>query len=113
MFSDQFSDQISDAHGRPVCRECLGETFRDDESGEDVCIKCGAVSRSSDSVLQVPASRAAIERSLSQMPNAPIMRNDLEAPTFVGSRDVDAKGRQLGKNYELRQLRRLNAIVSW
>lgn len=108
-----YSNRDLDAHGRPVCKECLGVTLRDEESGEDVCTKCGAVLRFSDSCLQVPASRVAIERSISYSSLPPVIHNDTEVPTIMGSRDVDAKGRHLGKNYELRQLRRLNAMVTW
>ena len=108
-----YSEQVADAHGRPVCRECLGQTLRDDESGEDVCMSCGTVVTSRESLLQVPASRAAIERELSRSTMTPILRNDLEIPTVLGSRDVDAKGRHLGRNSDFRQLRRLNTIVSW
>lgn len=111
-----YSDQVFDRHGRPACRECLGDTLNDQESGEDVCISCGAVVRSSvtsDSYLQLPASRIAMARELNRSPMASVMHSDLEMPTVVGQRNIDAKGRQIGENYELRQLRRLGAIVSW
>lgn len=108
-----YSEEVFDAHGRPVCRECLGETLRDDNTGENVCMSCGTVVSSRESVLQVPASRAAIEQSLSRSTMTPILHDDLEIPTVLGFRDVDAKGRRLGRNTELRQLRKLNAMVSW
>lgn len=108
-----YSDQVLDAHGRPACGECLGETLHDQESGEDVCVACGAVVKASDSFLQLPASRIAMARELNSNPMASVMRSDLEMPTVVGHRNIDAKGRQIGENYELRQLRRLGAIVSW
>jgi transcription initiation factor TFIIB len=108
-----YNDRLLEAHGRPSCKECLGETLHDDESGEDVCISCGAVASSSDSYLQLPASRMAMARELNRNPMAPVMHSDLEMPTVVGQRNIDAKGRQIGENYELRQLRKLGAIVSW
>ncbi len=108
-----FSDQVPNARGRPVCKECLGETLQDQESGEDVCTSCGAVAESPDWSPLVSISRPAIERSQSRSSLAPIIHDDLEIPTLVGGRDVDAKGRRLDKNYELRQLRRLGSIVSW
>jgi transcription initiation factor TFIIB len=108
-----YNDQVFGARGRPVCRECLGETLHDDDSGEDVCTMCGAVATSSDSYLQLPASRVAMARELNRNPMAPVMQSDLEMPTLVGHRNVDARGRQIDENYELRQLRKLGAIVSW
>jgi transcription initiation factor TFIIB len=108
-----YNDQVLDTHGRPTCRECLGETLHDEESGEDVCVSCGAVATSSNSYLQLPPSRVAMARELNRNPMASVMRSDLEMPTLVGNRNIDAKGRQIGENYELRQLRRLGAIVSW
>jgi transcription initiation factor TFIIB len=108
-----YGDQVFDARGRPVCRECLGETLRDQESGEDVCVSCGAVLGSSGSVLQVPASRIAMARELNRSPMTSVIHTDLELPTLIGSRNVDAKGRFIGQNYELKQLRKLGAIVSW
>ena len=108
-----YTDQIADSHGRPVCPECLGETLRDQECGEDVCTSCGAVLRSSDANLQVPASRIAIARELNRSSMASVMRSDLEMPTLVGPKNFDAKGRQIGQNYELRQLRKLGAMVAW
>jgi transcription initiation factor TFIIB len=107
------TDQATDSHGRPLCRECLGETLRDQESGEDVCVRCGAVSRSSELNLQVPSSRIAMARELNRGPMASVIRSDLELPTLVGSKNYDAKGRQIGQSYELRQLRKLGAMVSW
>ncbi len=111
-----YSDQVFEANGRPTCRECLGETLHDQESGEDVCVSCGAVVRSSeasDSYLQLPASRIAMARELNRSPMASVMHSDLELPTLVGHRNIDGRGRQIGENYELRQLRKLGAIVSW
>ena len=108
-----YRDQVLEAHGRPTCKECLGETLHDDESGEDVCIGCGAVASSSSSYLQLPASRVAMARELNRNPMAPVMHSDLEMPTVVGHRNIDAKGRQIGENYELRQLRKLGTMVSW
>jgi transcription initiation factor TFIIB len=52
-------------------------------------------------------------RELNRGPMASIMRTDLEMPTLVGSKNFDAKGRLIGQSYELRQLRKLGAIVSW
>ena len=111
MFSDQ--DQVYDVHGRPICKECLGETLRDPETGEDVCSSCGTVAGSSESVLQVPASRIAMARELNRDPATTVLHSDLEIPTLVGRGNFDAKGRQIGENYELRQLRKLGAMVSW
>jgi transcription initiation factor TFIIB len=107
-----FGEQLTDSRGRPICRECLGEMLRDDESGEDVCVSCGAVSSAPPSVLQLPASRVAMERALGSF-SSPLLRTDLEIPTVVGTRDIDARGRPLSNNYDLRQLRKLSERVSW
>jgi transcription initiation factor TFIIB len=54
-----------------------------------------------------------MESALSQSPMASVVRDDLDLPTVVGHGNVDAHGRPLGQSHELRQLRRLSAVVSW
>ena len=102
-----------DLPSKPVCKECLGQVLWDQESGEHVCTSCGAVTRSSEYDFLIPASRRAMESALSQTPMASVIHDDLELPTVVGHGNVDAHGRPLGQNHELRQLRRLSAVVSW
>jgi transcription initiation factor TFIIIB Brf1 subunit/transcription initiation factor TFIIB len=41
------------------------------------------------------------------------MAEDIGVSTVIGFRDVDASGRQLSQSRDLKQLRRLNTMVSW
>jgi len=106
-------DQVFDAGGRPVCSECRGKVLWDQEAGEHVCTSCGAVTRSPVVDFLIPASRKAMESALSQNPMASVIRDDIDLPTMVGQGNIDARGRLLGQSHELRQLRRLSAVVSW
>jgi transcription initiation factor TFIIB len=98
---------------KPVCNECNGQILWDQESGEHVCTGCGAVTRSAEFDFLIPPSRRAMESALSQNPMAAVVRDDLDLPTVVGHGNVDAHGRPLGQNHEMKQLRKLSAVVSW
>src|SRR5260370_8680661 len=102
-----------DLSTKPVCKECLGQILWDQESGEHVCTSCGAVTRSSEYDFLIPASRRAMESALSENPMASVIRDDLELPTVVGYENVDAHGRALGENHELRQLRNPTPVAPW
>jgi transcription initiation factor TFIIB len=95
------------------CKLCLGELIWDQDSGERICTSCGAVSPESQELFtQIRAVRdqgiSAEERQSSSSLTAGV-----GVSTIIGQRDVDATGRQISQNRELRQLRRLNTIVSW
>ena len=94
------------------CRQCLGELLWDQETSERVCTRCGAVSQSeADLFEQAAMARAPSEGSFHTA--AASMAEDIGVSTVIGFRDVDASGRQLGRSRELKQLRKLNTMVSW
>jgi transcription initiation factor TFIIB len=91
------------------CQHCLGELLWDQENSERVCTNCGAVSQHEADVFeQVAAAGAPSGRSATS-----IMAEDIGVSTTIGFKDIDAAGRQLGQSRDLKQLRRLNTMVSW
>ena len=97
---------------RGFCEHCLGELLWDQESGERVCTRCGAVSQyEHDLFAQATAARGvgdAGNRSASS-----VIAEDIGVSTTIGFRDVDASGRQLSQSRDLKQLRKLNTMVAW
>ncbi len=77
-----------------------------------MCTKCGAVSEGEHEVFDhsVVARRSGepFNRSTSS-----VLADDIGVSTVIGYRDVDASGKQLSQNRDLRQLRRLNTMVAW
>ena len=94
------------------CPYCLGELLWDQENSERVCTKCGAVSQTEADIFeQVAIARRSPEGQGHTASSA--MAEDIGVSTVIGFRDVDAGGRQLGQSRDLRQLRKLNTMVSW
>ena len=94
------------------CQHCLGELLWDQENSERVCTRCGAVSQSEADVFeQVMAARPQFDGLVHSPTSA--MAEDIGVSTTIGFKDIDAAGRQLGQTRDLKQLRRLNTIVSW
>ena len=94
------------------CQLCLGELLWDQESPERVCTKCGAVSQSEADVFEQAAiALAPSEGALHSAASS--MAEDIGVSTVIGFRDVDAAGKQLGLSRDLKQLRKLNTMVSW
>jgi transcription initiation factor TFIIB len=99
---------------RNFCAECLGDLFWDPDNGEQVCGKCGTVSPSApDLTAYVPQPRSRLESAAPVDPMKSIVERELNLSTLIDGNDVDARGKQLASNHELKQLRRLNTIVSW
>lgn len=97
---------------RGVCPHCLGELLWDQENSERVCTSCGAVSQSeADLFEQIAAVRGPAEGV--RRSAASSMAEDIGVSTTIGFKDVDAAGRQLGQSRDLKQLRKLNTMVSW
>ena len=97
---------------RGFCQHCLGELLWDQENSERVCTRCGAVSRNEADVFeQVLAARANSDGTIRT--SSSTMAEEIGVSTTIGFKDVDAAGRQLGQSRDLRQLRKLNTMVSW
>ncbi len=97
---------------RGFCQHCLGELLWDQENSERVCTKCGAVSQNEADVFeQIVAARSQPDGSVHS--HASSMAEEIGVSTTIGFKDVDAGGRQLGQSRDLRQLRKLNTMVSW
>jgi transcription initiation factor TFIIB len=94
------------------CLQCLGELLWDQESGEKVCTKCGAVSQTERDIFeQITMARGSPGAGTKTM--ASTMAEDIGVSTVIGYRDVDASGRQLSQGRDLKQLRKLDTMVSW
>ncbi len=98
--------------GRGLCEHCLGEMLWDEESGEKVCTRCGAVSRTENAFFELalaersPRGSAGGSRSLAVV-------EQVGVDTFIGAKDVDASGKRIGRSRDLQQLRKLNTMVAW
>ncbi len=98
--------------GKGLCAHCLGELLWDQESGEKVCTRCGAVSLaesgSYELALAEQSSRgpAGGSRSFTAIERVGV-------DTYIGAKDVDAGGKRIGRSRDLQQLRRLNTMVAW
>ena len=95
-----------------LCQLCLGELLWDQEASERVCTRCGAVSRNDVDVL----ARISMVRSMPEggrISASSAMAEEIGVSTTIGYKDVDASGRQLGRSRDMKQLRKLNTMVSW
>ena len=107
-------EQVASETRRNFCAECLSDLFWDPENGEQVCGKCGTVSPSTpDLTVYVPQSGSRQESAAPVDPMKSILERELNLSTLIDGSDIDARGKQLASNHELKQLRRLNTIVSW
>jgi transcription initiation factor TFIIB len=97
---------------RGFCEHCLGELLWDQESGERVCTKCGVVSQNEHELFD-QAVGARIPSDPGSRSTSNVIAEDIGVSTVIGFRDVDASGKQLSQNRDLKQLRRLNTMVSW
>jgi transcription initiation factor TFIIB len=99
--------------GEDYCRLCLGALIWDQTSGETVCTTCGAVSAESTeglSQIRLAVGDGNLSEDLQASNN---IAAEVGVSTVIGSVDIDATGRRIGQSRDLRQLRRLNTIVSW
>ncbi|MDE1853676.1 MAG: hypothetical protein KGI38_08010 [Thaumarchaeota archaeon] len=97
---------------KQMCEHCLGELLWDQESSERVCTSCGAVSQREADIFDQMATGRSLPSAMAHNPSSS-MAEDIGVSTTIGYRDVDASGRQLGQSRDLRQLRKLNTMVSW
>jgi transcription initiation factor TFIIB len=94
------------------CQHCLGELLWDQENSERVCTRCGAVSQREDDIFErIVMTRAQADGSIHSPTSS--MAEEIGVSTTIGFKDIDAAGRQLGQSRDLKQLRRLNTMVSW
>jgi transcription initiation factor TFIIB len=97
---------------RGFCQHCLGELLWDQENSERVCTRCGAVSQSEADIFEQISMAGAHSDASVRSPTSS-MAEDIGVSTTIGFKDVDAGGRQLGQSRDLKQLRKLNTMVSW
>src|SRR5215471_10918977 len=108
-----FSSRQSSVSEQDFCKLCLGEMLWDQESGEKVCTKCGFVSPdSNDLIAQINMARSAVGSSPAYR-HYESMAEGVGVSTLIGQRDVDANGKRISQSRDLKQLRRMNTIVSW
>jgi len=101
--------QVELAGGSDSCKECRGPLVVTDDTGELLCRFCGMVSDSpGDWMANSPANAAAAANSAPREHPTSAMMYDLNLPTVIDSRNLDANGRRIQGTYELNQLRRWN-----
>jgi transcription initiation factor TFIIB len=94
------------------CGLCRGEVLFDQGSGEIICTSCGAVSARSSEFF---SAMSEITRSASSRRHerSNFLAEVSGVSTVIGGRDIDGRGQRLGQSRDLRQLRRLNTIISY
>ncbi|MDG6902804.1 MAG: hypothetical protein JRM80_12720 [Nitrososphaerota archaeon] len=107
MFSD---GQAALARGNR-CLRCRGEQIWDDENGELVCTGCGVVSSRPYQGVPQYAGGAAGQGDPRERHN--LLQEAVGTPTVIDGVDVDARGRRISSGRDMRQLRRLDTMVSW
>jgi transcription initiation factor TFIIB len=99
----------SEEYSQKKCSYCAGELLLDHESGESVCTSCGVVSNHPDhiaSLIEPNAFIPGLNRDTS-------LAEQVGASTIIGYGDMDAKGRHISQGRDLKQLRRLDTMVTW
>ncbi len=97
---------------RGVCGYCLGDLLWDQESGERVCTRCGAVSQVEHDLFALATASRNVAGSLPRTTSS-ALAEDIGVSTVIGYRDIDANGKRLGQSRDLKQLRKLNTMVAW
>ena len=88
------------------CKMCRGDLTYDPNTGERVCTSCGVVSEVSGTCPRFYVSNS-FEGTDRNNPSS-AMSYDIDLPTVIDHKDVDAHGRGLAQSYELHRLRQLN-----
>jgi transcription initiation factor TFIIB len=97
---------------RSSCKECNARLLFAEDTGEQICRICGVVSDSPNDLSSFSSiGAAAASRSTSlERPTSTMMYN-LNLPTVIDKRNVDANGRRIQGTYELTQLRKWNSYT--
>jgi transcription initiation factor TFIIB len=94
-----------------TCIECRADLVSDFETGEQICAKCGTVSRNDDlrfsEFFGTPSPELG---SVMGEENSGIMYY-VSLPAKIDGRDVDAKGKQISEVGDMNRLRRLNNLT--
>ena len=91
----------------------MGELLWDQDSGESVCTSCGAVSTAPSQAFSDIAQAIGLGESRNILEKESALNDALGVSTIIGGQDIDAKGQRLGQSRDLKQLRRLDTIVTW
>jgi len=91
----------------------VGELLWDQESGESVCTTCGAVSTAPSQAFSDITQAVGLGESRGILEKQTALDDALGVSTVIGGRDVDARGQRIGQSRDLKQLRRLDTIVTW
>ena len=91
----------------------MGALLWDQESGESVCTTCGAVSTAPSQAFSEIAQAVGLGESRSILEKQKALDDVIGVSTVIGGRNVDASGQHIGQSRDLKQLRRLDTIVTW
>jgi transcription initiation factor TFIIB len=103
----------TNAFERNICGFCAGELLWDQENGESVCTSCGAVSTGPSEVFAELTHTLGAAGSSGSSHETSSFAQAIGVSTVIGGRDVDGRGHRIGQDRGLRQLRRLDTMVSW
>jgi transcription initiation factor TFIIB len=96
---------------REQCDECRAVLVSDFETGEQICGKCGAVSRNDDLAFSaIYGSQAARSGLVTGDENSSMMYY-VSLPARIDSRDVDARGKHIVEVGDMNRMRRLNNMT--
>ncbi len=109
MLSTQ--DTLSETY-LSICKNCGGRLVCDPDTNESVCGSCGTVCESADTPFASLGSWSpgAIPRPIAAE-TAHKMTYDIDLPTVIGNRNVDARGNGIYDSYELNRLRKLDNLM--
>jgi transcription initiation factor TFIIB len=96
---------------REKCGECRAVLVSDFETGEQICVACGTVSRIDDVAYSSTfGSQGARLGSMIEDENSSMMYY-VSLPARIDSRDVDARGKHIVEVGDMNRLRRLNNMT--
>jgi transcription initiation factor TFIIB len=108
LFGSRQSGELS----QTGCSFCGGELLLDYESGENVCTSCGVVSTTSSPAF-AELNSLFNSRSPDRLSRESSISEAVGATTVIGISNVDARGKRIGQSRDMKQLRRLDTMVTW
>ncbi len=91
------------------CIMCRGNLTYDPDTGERVCSSCGIVNEALGSNdLAENSGSSSFEDGMNRSKPSTSMSYEIDLPTVIDYKDVDARGKGIKQSYDLQRLRQLN-----
>ncbi|MCL5069161.1 MAG: hypothetical protein M1368_12545, partial [Thaumarchaeota archaeon] len=91
------------------CRVCHGKLTYDPNTDERICSTCGVVSEVPGTYARFGISNPSpYDTEYNRNNHSAVMTYDIDLPTVIDYKNVDAHGRGITQSYELHRLRQLN-----